>query len=217
VASLTVDLLRRGARMHSLAYATHLAKSPSRQYDVTWEGHHYRRNDSGGARGTVTFSSKGVVAIFFDPKSPGAPAPGKKQKKIEEHFKNIPDPLMQLARRETLATMDDGDGPVVTAAFWSTPAGELTGARPWPRLYEAGAHLVQLELGKPDLAMAAWAEKYALDDVQTKAVRDAFPTKGDVPAANARVTLGEAARNALRLLPNQVTRQLLEGAGITLG
>jgi hypothetical protein len=124
---------------------------------------------------------------------------------------------MQLARRETLATMDDGAGPLVTAALWSTPAGELTGARPWPRLFEGGAHLVQVELGKPELATAAWAERYALDPDQAKAVREAFPTKGNVPPANARVVLGDAARAALRLLPNQVTRELLEGAGVALG
>jgi hypothetical protein len=217
VASSTIDGLRRGARMHSLAYAAHLAKNPPRMYDVTWEGHHYRRSDPSGARGTVTFSNKGVVAIFFDPESPGAPAPGKKQKKLDEHFKGIPAALMQLARRETLATMDDGDGPVVTAAFWSTPAGELAGARPWPRLFEGGAHLVQLELGKPDAAVAAWAERYALDAEQANAIQAAFPTKGTVPPANARVTLGEAARAALRLLPNHATRELLEGAGIVLG
>jgi hypothetical protein len=197
-------------------------------YDVTWEGHHYRRSDPSGARGTVTFSNKGVVAIFFEPQCPGAPAPGARplgararalppQKKLDDHFKGIPSALMQLARRETLATMDDGDGPLVTAAFWSTPAGELTGARPWPRLFEGGAHLVQLELGKPDAAVAAWAERYALDAEQANAIQAAFPTKGTVPPASARVTLGEAARAALRLLPNQPTRELLEGAGIVLG
>ena len=209
-------MLRRGARIHSLLYAAYLAKKPDRQYDVTWEGHHYRRSDASGARGTVTFSKHGVVAVFFDPKSPGAPAPGKKQKKIEDHFKGIPDVLMSLARRETLGTMDDGVGPVVTAAFWSTPQGELVGARPWPRLMDDGGHLVAGELDKPETSIAAWRERYGLDEEQATVVREAFPTKGNVPPSNARVTLPEAARATMRLLPNQVTRELLEGAQITL-
>jgi len=52
-------------------------------------------------------------------------------------------------------------------------------------------------------------------------VREAFPTKasktGVLPPANARVVLSDAARAALRLLPNQATRELLEGAGVALG
>jgi hypothetical protein len=197
-------------------YAAYLAKNPDRRYDVTWEGHHYRRSDASGARGTVTFSKHGVVAVFFDPKSPRAPAPGKKQKKVEEHFKGIPDPLMSLARRETLGTMDDGVGPVVTAAFWSLPTGELTGARPWPRLLEDGVALVEAELDKHDAALAAWAERYALGEEQVAAVREVLPAK-DGPPANARVVLSDAVRGALRLLPNLVTRELLEGAQFILG
>ncbi len=217
VANRTVDTLRRGARIHSLLYAAHLSKNPDRKYDVTWEGHHYRRSDVSGARGTVTFSKHGVVAVFFDPRSPRAPAPGKKQKKLEEHFVGIPAALLTLAKRETLATMDDGVGPVVTAAIWSTPEGELVGARPWPRLAEDGAHLVELELGKPDASIAAWAERYALAEDQIAATRETFPTKGSVPPSNAKVTLSDGARAALRILPNQATRELLEGAQVLLG
>ncbi len=210
-------MLRRGARIHSLLYAAHLSKNPDRRYDVTWEGHHYRRSDVAGGRGTVTFSKHGVVAVFFDPKSPRAPAPGKKQKKLEEHFVGIPAALLALAKRETLATMDDGDGPVITAAAWSAPGGELTGARPWARLTDDGAHLVELELAKPEAAIAAWALRYGLADDQAAAAHETFPTKGDVPPSNAKVTLTEAARAALRILPNQATRELLEGAQVLLG
>src|SRR5262245_31000506 len=172
-------------------YAAYLAKNPDRRFDVTWEGHHYRRSDASGARGTVTFSKHGVVAVFFEPKSPRAPAPGKKQKKIEEHFKGVPDILMSLAKRETLLTMDDGVGPVVTAAFWSNAAGELTGARPWPRLVEDGAFLIEPELDKQDAALGAWAERYALVPEQVAAVKETLPAKGG-PPANARVVLSEA-------------------------
>jgi hypothetical protein len=217
VATRTVDTLRRGARIHSLLYAAHLSKNPDRKYDVTWEGHHYRRSDVSGARGTVTFSKHGVVGVFFDPKSPRAPAPGKKQKKLEEHFVGIPAPLLALAKRETLATMDDGVGPVVTAAIWSMPDGELVGARPWPRLGEDGAHLVELELGKPEASILAWALRYALAEDQAAAARETFPTKGNVPASNAKVTLSDQARAALRILTNQATRELLEGAQVNLG
>ncbi len=210
-------MLRRGARIHSLLYAAYIAKSPSRQYDVTWEGHHFRRSDVSGARGTVTFSKHGVVAVFFEPKSPRAPLPGKKQKQLEDHFKGIPAVLMQLAKRETLGTMDDGDGPVVTAAFWSVLQGELVGARPWPRLMEDGAHLVQHELGNVEDALSVFGERYALTEEQAAVVREAFPTKGNLPPSNAKVTLPESARAVLRLLPNQVTRELLEGAQVALG
>src|SRR5262249_53884671 len=149
-----------------------------------------------GARGTVTFSKHGVVAVFFNPQSPRAPAPGKKQKKIEEHFKGIPEVLMSLAKRETLSTMDDGVGPVVTAAFWSNPLGELTGARPWPRLVEDGAFLIEPELDKQETALASWAERYALGDDQVSAVKETLPAKGG-PPANARIVLSDSTRSAL--------------------
>jgi len=221
VGTRTIEQLRRGARLHSLAYAAHLAKNPNRQYDVAWERLCYRRSDARGARGAVAFSSRGLVGVFFEETSPRAPANLKKGAyKLEDHFKGIPDVLMRLARDEALDAMVVALGakmiPVVTAAFWSDPTGALVGVRPWPRLNEDGASLVEAEMDKAEKAILAWAERYALSADQATMLKTVWTKKMKPAQAAAKLTLSADERAALGIIPNQATRELLAGAGIAL-
>jgi hypothetical protein len=208
VGQRTIDQLRRGARMHSLVYAAHLAKNPSRQYDVAWSDLTYTRNSASGARGSVAFSRAGAVAVFYDDARFGQ---AKKPPSRDAQLAGLPELLLRTAKDLLLPTYDR-----VTAAFWTDREGAIVGARPWARLVEDGAHLVAEELDKPDKALAAWAERYGLSSEQAAVVREVFPTKGKVPPAAARVVVSAAQRTALGIIPNGPTRELLAGAGIVL-
>jgi hypothetical protein len=208
VGQRTVEQLRRGARIHSLMYAAYLAKNPSRQYDVAWDGLTYTRSTATGARGSVAFSRAGAIALFYDDARFGQ---AKKPLSQEAHLAGVPDLLIRTAKDLLLPGYDR-----VTAAFWTDRDGAIVGARPWARLVEDGAHLVAEELSKPEKALAAWAERYGLGSEHSAVALALFPTKGKVPPAAQKVAVGAAQRAALGIIPNGPTRELLAGAGIVL-
>ena len=200
--------------------AVYLARSVERPFDVTWERLNYRRAEADGARGTVSFSKAGVVALFFDPKSPRAPANSKKPYVLAPHLQGMRGALLHHAGRETFATMElesgGQTGPVVTAAFWSEEDGTLVGARSWARLAADGARLVDTELARPEKAIATFADKYGFSQGQTDVVTRLFGGKAKLATSSARVVITAADRAALGLVTNQIARDLLDGAGITL-
>lgn len=214
----TLDQLRRGARIHSLIYASFIARNTDRQYDVVWEGLHYRRTTKEGANGIVVFSKSGAVGAFFEPTSPRSPKTAKKKTPLAEHTKGIPSALANVAKREAFPAMAlDTDEPMVTAVFWNDAQGNLVGARPWAKLEEDGAGIVGPETCKPDACIAELAKKYGIDDERVAVVAELFASKAALAEpANARVTLSAAGREKLGLLPNTVTRELLQGAAIEL-
>jgi hypothetical protein len=219
VAVRSLDQLRRGARAHSLLYAARLAKRSDRPYDVAWQRLNYTRSSPSGARGTVCFSKQGAVAIFFDGESPQAPQRLKEPYRLDAHFESMPEPLMQHVRREALESfvLEVGSAavPVVTAAFWSDAAGQIVSARPWVRVLEGGAHLVASELGRLERSIAAWSDEYGLSPEQAKIARRLFAEAAKSPAAT-RISLSAEDRAGLGIVTNQTTRELLEGARITI-
>ena len=214
----TLDHLRRGARIHSVLYASFIARNTDRQYDVVWEGLGYRRTTKAGATGIVVFSKSGAVGAFFEPESPRNPKTAKKKTPLGDHVKGIPTALGNVAKRETFPAMAlDTADPAVTAVFWSDPKGALVGARPWDDLLADGAYLVEPETQAPDACIATLGETYGIDEARLAVVRDLFasPAALKLPA-NGRVTLSSEGRATLGLLPNQATRELLTGAGVEL-
>lgn len=218
----TVDQLRRGARIHSLLFAAHLAVRNERPYDVAWEGLRYRRSEPDGTRGAISFSKLGVVALFYDPKSKEGPLELKKAYKLEAQLKGMPPAFAQHLKREnTFDAMDvDIDGkfaPVVTACFWSERDGSLKGPKPWEKVMEDGGHLIGHELLDPEAAADAIAQRYALSREHAEVAKRLFAGKSAKDPANARVVLPEPDRATLGILLTPVIRELLEGAGIQLG
>jgi len=215
----TLDNLRRGARIHSLVYASFIARNTDRIYDVVWEGLGYRRTHKDGAQGLVMFSKNGAVGAFFEPTSPKNPKTTKKKTPIAEHTKGMPSALATLAKREVFPAMTlDTDEPLFTALLWNDAQGNLTGARPFAKLEEDGAHLVAAEFKEPAACLKLLAQTYALDDARSQVVHDVFASPAALKEpANARVVLPASGREVLGLLTNQATRELLAGAGIDLG
>lgn len=218
----TVDQLRRGARLHSLFFAAHLAKGSDRPYDVAWEGLRFRRSERDGSRGAISFSKLGVVALFYDPKSKEGPLEMKKGYKLDNQLKGMPPQFAQHLKRESVYDAMDVDidgkfAPVVTAAFWSERDGSLKGPKPWEKLVEDGAHLIATELMKPEDAADAFAARYGLTAAQADVGKRLFGGKAASEPSNARVILPEPDRATLGILITPVVRELLEGAGIQMG
>src|SRR4051812_43443274 len=69
----TVARLRDGAALRSIVHAVFISRAPDFAHEVSWDGTNYSRQNSAGARGTVTFSSAGVVGAFFDQHSAKSP------------------------------------------------------------------------------------------------------------------------------------------------
>ncbi len=212
----TVDQLRRGARVHSLMFASYVAKNSDRPYDVAWEGLVYRRADKNGASGAIVFGRAGAIGVFFDPRI--ADKATKKASDIPAMLKGAPPPILQVAKREALPLMSlDTDVPRLTAAFWSDAQGGIASAKSLAKCLEDGGHLVEPELDKVEKCVAKLGERYGFDDARAKAVLDVFASKAALaqPAA-AKVVLPNKSREALGLVPNTVIRELLAGAGIEL-
>ena len=212
----TVDQLRRGARVHSLMFASYVAKNSDRPYDVAWEGLVYRRADKTGASGAIVFGRAGAVGVFFDPRSIDKAT--KKAADVTAMLKGAPAAILQVARREALPLMSlDTDIPRMTAAFWSDAQGGIASAKSLAKCLEDGAHLVEPELDKVEKCVAKLGERYGLDESRMKVVLEIFASKSALaqPAA-AKVLLPNRSREALGLVPNTVIRELLSGAGIEL-
>ena len=215
----TVDQLRRGARIHSLLFAAHLAKNTERPYDVAWEGLRYRRSERDGTRGVISFSKLGVVALFYDPKSKEGPLELKKAYKLDAQLKGMPPQFATHIKRETLLDAMDVDvggklEPVVTATFWSERDGSLKGPKPWEKILEDGAHLIGPELKATEQAAEEIAARYGLSSAQADCAKRLF---GGKEPSNAKVVLPEPDLRTLGIFVTPVVRELLEGAGIQLG
>jgi hypothetical protein len=212
----TVDQLRRGARVHSLMFASFVAKNSDRPYDVAWEGLIYRRADKTGASGAVVFGRAGAIGVFYDPRL--ADKATKKTADVSAMLKGAPPAILQVAKREALPLMSlDTEVPRMTAAFWSDAQGNIASAKSMAKCIEDGAHLVEPELDKVEKCIAKLGERYGFDEERTRVILDAFASKAALlqPAA-AKVVLPNKSREALGLVPNTVIRELLSGAGLEL-
>jgi hypothetical protein len=197
-------------------FASYVAKNSDRPYDVAWEGLIYRRADKNGAAGAIVFGRAGAIGVFYDPRFIDRAT--KKTADVTAMLKGAPPAIAQMAKREALPLMSlDTEVPRMTAAFWSDAQGAITSAKSMVKCVEDGAHLVEPELDKIDKAVTTLAERYGFDAERTNAVLDAFASKAALaqPAAG-KITLPSKARAALGLVPNNVIRELLAGAGIEL-
>ncbi len=223
MATRTLDSLRRGARIHSLFYASHIARNADRLYDVAWQGLGYRRTSKEGAHGIVLFGRLGAVGAFFDPAAEARLGKAKKKggaQALVDLVKGMPPALAAVTKREVFPAMSlDSDRPSITSLFWADAKdGALAAARPWARIDEDGAHLVSAEVLAPDACVDALAARYAFDPSRVDAIRATFASDCALAEpANGKIVLPPDVRQALGVLPNQATRELLAGAAIELG
>lgn len=192
----SVRALWEGSILHTIFHAVFIMAYPELSHEVSWDGKNYNRQNSSGARGTVTFDGNRVVGAFFDAKSPRSPYHALGSYNLEAYFAGIPSDLLQLAREQTLQyVLDDFGGivvPVITAAFWA-PEGSLTAVEPWSAVIANGAHLVAVESQETAAGFIHWTDEYGLLDHQVELIESLFSRKIATPSARIPLTQHEIA------------------------
>jgi hypothetical protein len=146
-------------------------------YELSWDGPNYSRQDNQGTYGTITFAENGLVGVFRDEHSPRAPWHSGAEYDLAQRLAGMPADLVALAEREALQYVFDEHqgqvGPIITAAFWSADD-EITAAEPWLTVVEHGAHLVQIEAMETEAAIAEWQQEYEWDAAEVTLLRSLF-------------------------------------------
>jgi len=143
--------LWRGALLNTIAHAIWIAADPLLAYEVGWNGKNYLRQDSMGTSSAIHFAdSSTVVGTFFASGSIYNPFSNPDYVyDIELFFRGIPRELRVIANVETLSFMQQEHKgvvqPIITAAFWGSDR-NLTAAMPWDKIWENGAHILEIEL-----------------------------------------------------------------------
>jgi hypothetical protein len=148
--------------------------NPTLAYELSWDGPNYNRQDSQGTRGTITFVEDRVVGAFRDDASPRAPWNTSQEYSPASRLRGMPPDLMALAERETLHYLVEEwkgiQSPIITAAFWSDGE-QVTAAEPYAAVVAHGAHLVRIEMMKPEQAFAEWQAASEWSAVETELLR----------------------------------------------
>src|ERR1041385_8355406 len=95
----TAGDLYSGSILGTVAHAVWTARHPELAHEQRWDGGNYCVQDTSGAYGTVTFDASGLVAAFFDVRSPEAEA---YEAGRSRHLAGAPAALVALAEREAL-------------------------------------------------------------------------------------------------------------------
>jgi len=189
-----VPVLARGTIIATLAYAIFLASTPILSYELTWEGSDYKRQDSQGIRGVISFSEQHTVGVFFDEKSEKNPFRGRMEYNVASHFSGAPEGTFQYATDRTLKYfLDVYKGvkiPIITAAFWGMD-GNLSAAFPWSEVERNGARILHNELLSTDEAIDAWGEDCELPDAQIDLLRSLLYRKLSFPNQPIRLDRNE--------------------------
>ncbi|MDB5077860.1 MAG: hypothetical protein JWO42_4039, partial [Chloroflexi bacterium] len=185
----TSNQLYWGAVLHTIAYAIFIAPDATLDYELSWDGINYNRQNSQGARGTIAFGSLGTVGVFFDVDSSRNPYPSGRTYELETYFRGISSELFALARDEALQyILDDYNGetlPVITSAFWSS-GGSISAAEPWEDVLAHGAHLVEVDSLDNDDARKELEREYEFSQEQCTLLQSLFLRK---TAASAQAVL----------------------------
>lgn len=176
----TVTKIRRGAILRTIAHSAWIVDNRSFLYEVSWDGTNYNRQDTQGARGTVTFNEELIVGLFFDEHSKSNPFVKLDEYDFHKFMSNMPDAPRQIAYKETSQyLLDNLNGvvmPIVTAAFWSEGS-TVIGNALFKLLLEDGLRLIYLECLPDEEAIVSLQEEYGLSDVQISAIWTVFMYK----------------------------------------
>lgn len=190
--------LRPGAVLASIVHAIMIAQVPEMAHEMSWDGEVYNLQDSMGSRGTVAFSEKGLVGVFFDKDSPRNPFLPGVGNDFQAYFEGMPDELYSLAFDDALQyILDEYEGqdlPVITAAFWGA-GGRLAAVEPWPEVYKNGAHMVRIQLMEADEALTEWQLEWEMPPRLVALARSIFERKMRSP--NETLTLSAEDRDLI--------------------
>lgn len=212
--------LWQGSVLGTIAYAVWVMRHPDFSHEQSWDGINYNVQNTMGAYGTVTFTTQGVVAAFFDSHSPKSPFQSGSSYDLALFLHGMPEELLSLAQEETLQYLlqeyEGSDIPVITAAFWSQDD-NLIAAEPWQEVLTNGAHLIQTQLLDVESAIIQWQINYNFSVSQVDLVRALFTKK--IAAPSDQVIFSSQEVDTLMKYGAQgidISRELFTDVGVTL-
>ena len=171
----------QGCVLASIAHAISVAHYPELSHEHSWDGLNYNVQDSSGARGTITFHPKYLVAAFRDDNS----------KRVTgyinalEYFKDSPEEVKMLASTETLQyLLEDIDGksvPVITTAFWGNRE-ETQSQDELDAMIENGGFLLERQTTDIETAIKEWQEYHEMSDLRINLLKSIFQRKIENPS-----------------------------------
>lgn len=171
----------QGCVLASIAHAISVAQYPEFSHEHSWDGLNYNVQDSSGARGTITFHPKYLVAAFRDDNSERVTG----NINALEYFKDSPEEVKMLASNETLQyLLEDIDGksvPVITTAFWGNREASHSQDE-LDVLIENGGFLLERQTTDIETAINEWQEYHEMSDLSINLLKSIFYRKIENPS-----------------------------------
>lgn len=166
--------LYKGCLLAAIIHAVAVSEYHEFNYEHSWDGVNYCMNNSQGCRGTITFDSEYIIAVFRDESQVDMDKDGMNL------LDGIPDPILAVAKQETLQyVLDDMFGevrPVITAAFWGDWE-TLYSSQSWEEILCNGANILHNQLLDDISAFQAWDDEYGLNNQQMELVQSLLQKK----------------------------------------
>jgi hypothetical protein len=173
----TVEQLRRGAILWTIAEAVYCAGTNMPSYERGWNGSTYWLDNHSHARGAVEFGEEGVVACFFGRDTDRNPRGERHAYEPRRYIAGMPERLERLAERTVFGyVLDDWRGrtmPLITASCWSD-GHRLTAPEPWDDVMKFSGELLAGHVLEPAAMLHLIAENYAFSPRQLAVVRSLF-------------------------------------------
>lgn len=175
-------LLWAGVMLSSISHAIFVARYLELAHEQSWDENNYCVQDSAGSRGTIAFSGKQFVAVFFSARSNRNPFKSDEAYDLQRFFDGLPNELAVLAHDEAVQYMlQDYKGdklPIITSAFWGDGKQKhIAAAEKWNNVFENGAFLIKNQLLSQDKSFAAWQVEYGLSAEEGTLIKSLFERK----------------------------------------
>jgi hypothetical protein len=173
----TVEQLRRGAILWTIAEAVSYVGTDMPLYERGWTGSTYWLDNHADARGAVEFGADGLVACFFARDTDRNPRGERHAYAPRRYVAGIPQHLERFAERTVFGyVLSNWRGqwiPLVTASFWSE-GHRLTAPEPWGDVMEFSGELLAGHVLEPSAMLDLIADEYEFSPRQLAVIRALF-------------------------------------------
>ncbi|WP_435158790.1 hypothetical protein [Haladaptatus sp. DFWS20] len=164
---ITQSQLREGALLGTIAHAVWIVNHPEFAFEQSWDGDVYNVNDSSGSVGSIAFSEREAVGVFFTSEFDNSSID------VTSLFEGMPvdrEVLKDEALEYMYLEVEGKSQQRVTAAFW-TEDGQVVASEPWTDVDRKGGHLIRVQLLPVEDAFVAWEENYGFSQEQVALVK----------------------------------------------
>ena len=178
----TVDDLKNGCLLASIAHSIMVAHYPLLTNEHSWNDRNYSVQNSSGIRGTITFFNGSCVAAFRDENSNRIRRMHTSDPKV--YLSNAPMETQNIAENEALLyLLESVDGirtPVITCAFWGNKDGVFS-IDTFDEFMRNGGSIIESHLLDFRSAVSQLTEYYEMSQPQVALLRSIYNKKTERP------------------------------------